>query len=130
MYTIIAKDANDLGRQAASEGAGLINQMLDGPGEANIILATGARARVLPGLEPDGKLIWTYREAMVPDAMPGDAGRETDAVPSSFSIEVTTSQSEGRHPACGRLPSTGRWLLLPLLNFPRRSPTSTPPRDP
>ena len=36
----------------------------------NIILATGARARSLPGLEPDGKLIWTYREAMVPDAMP------------------------------------------------------------
>jgi dihydrolipoamide dehydrogenase len=36
----------------------------------NIILATGARARTLPGLEPDGKLIWTYREAMVPDAMP------------------------------------------------------------
>jgi len=36
----------------------------------NIILATGARARQLPGLEADGKLIWTYREAMVPDAMP------------------------------------------------------------
>ena len=36
----------------------------------HIILATGARARTLPGLEPDGKLIWTYREAMVPDAMP------------------------------------------------------------
>lgn len=36
----------------------------------HIILATGARARVLPGLEPDGKLIWTYREAMVPDRMP------------------------------------------------------------
>jgi dihydrolipoamide dehydrogenase len=36
----------------------------------NIILATGARARVLPGLEPDGKLIWTYKEAMVPDRMP------------------------------------------------------------
>jgi dihydrolipoamide dehydrogenase len=36
----------------------------------NIILATGARARVLPGMEPDGKLIWTYREAMVPEAMP------------------------------------------------------------
>ena len=32
----------------------------------NIVLATGARARTLPGLEPDGKLIWTYREAMVP----------------------------------------------------------------
>ena len=36
----------------------------------NIILATGARARTLPGLEPDGKLVWTYREAMVPDALP------------------------------------------------------------
>lgn len=36
----------------------------------HIILATGARARTLPGLEPDGKLIWTYREAMVPDMMP------------------------------------------------------------
>lgn len=36
----------------------------------HIIVATGARARTLPGLEPDGKLIWTYKEAMVPDAMP------------------------------------------------------------
>lgn len=36
----------------------------------HIILATGARARSLPGLEPDGKLIWSYKEAMVPEAMP------------------------------------------------------------
>ena len=36
----------------------------------NIIIATGARARALPGLEPDGKLVWSYREAMVPTAMP------------------------------------------------------------
>jgi dihydrolipoamide dehydrogenase len=36
----------------------------------HIILATGARARVIPGMEPDGKLIWTYREAMTPAAMP------------------------------------------------------------
>src|SRR3984893_12204136 len=36
----------------------------------HIILATGARARVLPGLEPDGKLVWTYKEAMVPDRLP------------------------------------------------------------
>jgi dihydrolipoamide dehydrogenase len=36
----------------------------------HIILATGARARVLPGMEPDGKLIWSYREAMVPPALP------------------------------------------------------------
>ncbi len=37
----------------------------------HVILATGARARALPGLEPDGALIWTYKEAMVPAAMPG-----------------------------------------------------------
>ena len=36
----------------------------------NIVLATGARARTLPGLEPDGKLVWTYREAMVPPSFP------------------------------------------------------------
>ena len=36
----------------------------------NIVLATGARARTLPGLEPDGLLVWTYREAMVPPSMP------------------------------------------------------------
>jgi dihydrolipoyl dehydrogenase len=36
----------------------------------HIILATGARPRVLPGLEPDKKLIWTYFEAMAPDRMP------------------------------------------------------------
>jgi len=36
----------------------------------NIIVATGARPRVLPGIEPDGKLIWTYFEAMVPPAFP------------------------------------------------------------
>src|SRR5688572_27688138 len=36
----------------------------------HIIVATGARPRVLPGLEPDKKLVWTYFEAMAPDAMP------------------------------------------------------------
>src|SRR6266480_6866954 len=36
----------------------------------HIVLATGARARSLPGLEPDGKLVWTYKEAMIPEAIP------------------------------------------------------------
>ena len=36
----------------------------------HIIVATGARPRVLPGLEPDRKLVWTYFEAMNPDKMP------------------------------------------------------------
>ncbi len=39
---------------------------------SHVILATGARARTIPaaGLEPDGKFIWTAKEAMVPDLMP------------------------------------------------------------
>src|SRR5215475_12187695 len=44
-----------------------------GPGAyqaKHIIVATGARPRVLPGLEPDKKLVWTYFEAMVPDRIP------------------------------------------------------------
>jgi dihydrolipoamide dehydrogenase len=44
-----------------------------GPGSyqaKHIVVATGARPRVLPGLEPDKKLIWTYFEAMVPDRIP------------------------------------------------------------
>ncbi len=36
----------------------------------HIILATGARARQLPGMESDGKIIWSYKEAMIPTAMP------------------------------------------------------------
>ena len=36
----------------------------------NIVLATGARARELPGLEADGKLVWTYRHALQPVHMP------------------------------------------------------------
>lgn len=56
-------------------GKGKVSVEADGKKVADlsakhIILATGARARTLPGLEPDGKLVWTYREAMVPEAMP------------------------------------------------------------
>jgi dihydrolipoyl dehydrogenase len=44
-----------------------------GPGSyraRHIVIATGARPRALVGMEPDGKLIWTYFEAMVPPALP------------------------------------------------------------
>ncbi len=56
-------------------GPGKVSVTKDGKAVAeiaakHILLATGARARVLPGMEPDGKLIWSYREAMVPAAMP------------------------------------------------------------
>jgi dihydrolipoamide dehydrogenase len=53
------------GKDAVSIDGG--KQTLTAP---HIILATGARARQLPGLEADGKFIWTYKEAMVPDTMP------------------------------------------------------------
>lgn len=36
----------------------------------HVIIATGARPRVLPGIEPDRKLVWTYFEAMAPDRVP------------------------------------------------------------
>src|SRR5579872_3472295 len=56
-------------------GKGKVAVTKDGKQAANleakhIILATGARARSLPGLEPDGKFVWTYKEAMIPEAIP------------------------------------------------------------
>jgi dihydrolipoamide dehydrogenase len=55
-------------------GVGKIDVTADGKTQTvsakNIVLATGARARALPGLVPDGKLVWTYREAMVPTTFP------------------------------------------------------------
>ena len=62
--------------EAKLAGAGRIDiKSKEGSGSKSvsakhIILATGARARTFPGLEPDGKKIWTYREALVPDIMP------------------------------------------------------------
>ena len=61
--------------EAKLAGKGQVAVTKDGKAVAtltakHIILATGARARQLPGLEGDGRLIWTYREAMVPAAMP------------------------------------------------------------
>src|SRR4051812_15452637 len=63
----------------------------------HIIIATGARPRVLPGLEPDKKLVWTYFEAMVPERMPksllvvgsGAIGVEFASFYRSFGVEVT-----------------------------------------
>jgi dihydrolipoamide dehydrogenase len=63
----------------------------------HIVLATGARARQIPGLEADGKLIWTYKEAMVPETMPksllvvgsGAIGIEFASFYRSMGVEVT-----------------------------------------
>ncbi|MFN7167672.1 MAG: dihydrolipoyl dehydrogenase [Pannonibacter sp.] len=63
----------------------------------HIIVATGARPRALPGIEPDGKLIWTYFEAMKPDFMPkslvvmgsGAIGIEFASFYRSMGVDVT-----------------------------------------
>jgi dihydrolipoamide dehydrogenase len=56
-------------------GRGRVEVTRDGAREtleaAHVILATGARPRTLPELEPDGEVVWTYKEAMVPESIPG-----------------------------------------------------------
>jgi dihydrolipoamide dehydrogenase len=66
----------------------------------HVILATGARARNLPGLEADGKLVWTYREAMVPPEFPksllvigsGAIGIEFASFYRTLGAEVTVAE--------------------------------------
>ena len=63
----------------------------------HIIIATGARARILPGLEPDGELVVTYKEAMVPKTMPksmvvvgsGAIGIEFASFYNTLGVDVT-----------------------------------------
>jgi dihydrolipoamide dehydrogenase len=63
----------------------------------HVIIATGARPRALPGIEPDGKLIWTYFEAMKPDFLPktllvmgsGAIGIEFASFYRSMGVDVT-----------------------------------------
>lgn len=63
----------------------------------NIIIATGARARELPHLEVDGKLVWTYKHALTPEEMPkslivigsGAIGIEFASFYRTFGAEVT-----------------------------------------
>jgi dihydrolipoamide dehydrogenase len=54
------------GKVAVTDKDGTVQELA----AKHIILATGARARSLPGLEADGDRIWSYREAMVPTEMP------------------------------------------------------------
>jgi dihydrolipoamide dehydrogenase len=70
----------------------------------NVILATGARARSLPGIDPDGKTILTYREAMVPETMPkslviigsGAIGSEFASFYLDMGVEVTLIEAMDR----------------------------------
>ena len=72
----------------------------------HVILATGARARTVPaaGMEPDGKYIWTAKEAMIPDTMPkrllvvgsGAIGMEFASFYNAFGSEVTVVEMVDR----------------------------------
>lgn len=72
----------------------------------HVILATGARARTIPqaGLEPEGKFIWTAKEAMVPDSMPkrllvigsGAIGMEFASFYNAFGSDVTVVEMVDR----------------------------------
>lgn len=72
----------------------------------HVILAPGARARTIPaaGLEPDGKFIWTAKEAMVPDTMPkkllvigsGAIGMEFASFYSAFGADTTVVEMVDR----------------------------------
>jgi dihydrolipoamide dehydrogenase len=88
------------GRVAVTSGKAAAPKGTLGPGHyqaKHIIIATGARPRVLPGLEPDQRLVWTYFEAMLPAAMPksllvvgsGAIGMEFASFYRSFGAEVT-----------------------------------------
>jgi dihydrolipoamide dehydrogenase len=90
-------------------GAGTVAVSKDGKPVAelaakDIILATGARARVLPGIEPDGKLIWSYREAMTAPALPkrlivigsGAIGSEFASFYRNMGSEVTLIEAMDR----------------------------------
>ena len=83
-------------------GSGKVSVSLTKGGEEtlsapHIILATGARARELPGLEPDGDKVWSYKEAMVPEGIPasllvvgsGAIGMEFASFYADMGAEVT-----------------------------------------
>ncbi len=85
-------------------GGGKIKVGADTYQAKHIIIATGARARVIPGLEPDGKQIWTYKEAMTPPAMPksllvvgsGAIGVEFASFYNALGVAVTLVEVQDR----------------------------------
>jgi len=96
------------GKAALKAGSDAPIVAVDGKDYAanHVILATGARARTIPqaGLEPDGRFIWTAREAMVPDTMPksllvigsGAIGMEFASFYNAFGADVTVVEMVDR----------------------------------
>lgn len=85
------------GRVSVTDSSGATLEI----GAAKVIIASGARARVLPGLEPDGTFIWSYKEAMVPESLPqrllvigsGAIGMEFASFYSDLGSDVTVVET-------------------------------------
>ncbi|WP_321366370.1 dihydrolipoyl dehydrogenase [uncultured Desulfuromusa sp.] len=83
-----------LGGNKLSISGNDVDQVLQGN---HIVIATGARPRIFPGLEPDGKLVWTSKEALIPKELPesllvigsGAIGIEFASFYNSFGSDVT-----------------------------------------
>lgn len=100
--TVIEGTAHIKGKQGAD-----VELSIDGKTflkASHVILATGARAHQLPGLESDGKLVWTYKEAMIPDTLPksllvvgsGAIGIEFASFYRQMGAEVTVVEVQDR----------------------------------
>jgi len=94
---------------ATLSAPGVVDVSVDGDLTAkvtapHIIFATGASPRVIPGMEPDGKIIWTAKEAMTPENLPksllvigsGAIGIEFASFYRSFGTEVTVLEMQDR----------------------------------
>ena len=103
-------DKRAIGNEAAALGIAAIKAAIARDGEATIIVATGARPRSLPGIEPDGKLIWTYFEAMKPAKFPkslvimgsGAIGSEFASFYLNMGSQVTLLAGPSSTPRCTR----------------------------
>jgi dihydrolipoamide dehydrogenase len=95
--TVIKGHGKLLGQKKVQVG----NDTLTAP---HIILATGARPRILPGLEPDQKFVWTSKEAMIPEEFPnkllvvgsGAIGMEFASFYKTLGAEVTVVELQPR----------------------------------
>lgn len=92
--TVFHGNGKLLGSNKLSVVGNDVDQVLLGK---HIVIATGARPRSFPGLEPDGKLIWTSKEALIPKELPksllvigsGAIGIEFASFYNSFGSDVT-----------------------------------------
>ncbi|ABM04486.1 dihydrolipoamide dehydrogenase [Psychromonas ingrahamii 37] len=58
---------NDTAKIISNHKVALSNQTLN---TKNIVIATGSKSKIIPGLEPDGNVVWNYRNAMTPKKVP------------------------------------------------------------